>query len=112
MQIVTHAQGFPMTDTLDEHVRVRLHFALDRIGDRIRRVEVRMSDINGPRGGADKRCQVQVHLDAMPDVVIEDTHTDLYAAIDRAADRASRAVVRHLERRRDNFRRPDLPPAA
>jgi ribosome-associated translation inhibitor RaiA len=38
------------------------------------------------------------------DVIIEDTQANLYAAIDRAADRASRAVTRKLVRLRNNNR--------
>ena len=37
-----------------------------------------------------------------PNVVIEDTEADLYVAIDRAADRAERAVTRRLERLREH----------
>ena len=104
MQIVTQTHGFALTTALRHHVRQRLHFAFDRIGDRIRRVVVRLSDINGPRGGADKRCQLQVHLDQLPEVVIEDTQSDLYAAVDRAAERAARTVARRLSRERAHQR--------
>lgn len=106
MQIVTHAHGFAMTDVLNHHVRRRLHFALDRIGDRIRRVVVRLSDINGPRGGADKCCRIRIHLDKLPEVVIEDTQSDLHAAVDRAAERAARTIARRLARRREYLPRP------
>ena len=108
MQIVTLTHGFPLTDGLRHHIRQRLHFAFDRMGDRIRRVVVRLSDINGPRGGADKRCQLQVHLDQLPEVVIEDTQSELYAAMDRAAERAARTVARRLSRERAH-RRDGLP---
>ena len=59
---------------------------------------MRLSDINGPRGGEDKRCQLQVSLAGLPDVVVEDTEADLYFAIDRAADRVGRSVMRKLDR--------------
>lgn len=111
MQIVTRANGFDLTDALRHHVRQRLHFAFDRIGERIQRVLVRLSDVNGPRGGADKRCQIQIHLDKLPEVVIEDTQSDLYAAVDRAAERAARTVTRRLSRERAH-RHDRLPPAA
>jgi ribosome-associated translation inhibitor RaiA len=62
---------------------------------------VRLSDVNGPRGGEDKRCHIEVRLRGMPDVVIVDTEADLYVAIDRATERAGRALVRRLERRRE-----------
>jgi len=65
---------------------------------------MRLSDINGPRGGLDKCCHLQVKLDRLQDVVIEDIEADLYIAIDRAANRAGRTVRRRLDRRRDRAR--------
>lgn len=100
MQIMTRAKGFALTDALHHHVKQRLHFAFDRIGARVRRVVVRLSDVNGPRGGADKRCQLQVQLDQSPDVVIQDTQGDLYVAVDRATERAASTVARRLSRKR------------
>ena len=59
------------------------------------------SDINGPRGGDDKRCQLRIPLTRMRDVIIEDTAADLYQALDRAIDRASRTLERRLSRQRE-----------
>jgi ribosome-associated translation inhibitor RaiA len=90
MQIDIQTRDFSLTDALHSHAERRLRFALTCCDDHIRRIVMRLSDINGPRGGADKRCHLQVVLDGLPDVVIEDIETDLYAAIDRATDRAGR----------------------
>ena len=106
MQIEIHAHGFTTTEALYEHVTKRLQHALGCCADRISRVMVRLSDINGPRGGVDKRCQIQVRLATLADVVIEDTQADLYVAIDRATERAARTVVRHLARQRRPVRSP------
>ena len=110
--------GFPITAALSDHARRRLRFGLTRHGDRIQRVVVRLGDENGPRGGVDKFCRIQVYLIDAPVVVIQDIGPDLYAVIDRAADRAGRLVVKHLDRSRDSGRRvggddaPPLPPEA
>lgn len=106
MQIDIQSRNFPLTSALQEHVERRLGFALSTRDEHILRIVVRLSDINGPRGGADKCCHIQVILPHLPDVVIEDTEVDLYAAIDRAADRAGRTVGRRLERHRDKGRSP------
>lgn len=98
MQIDIQSRGFTLTDSLLDYARRRLHFAMAYCGDHIKRVVIRLSDINGPRGGADKRCHVQVVLTGMPDVVVEDTEVDLYDAIDRAIDRSSRTVERKVGR--------------
>jgi ribosome-associated translation inhibitor RaiA len=79
----------------------RMAFALGRFGARVSAVTVWLSDANGPRGGVDKICQAQVALATGPPVRVEDTDSDLYAAIARSADRVGRAVARDLARRRE-----------
>ena len=104
MQIDIQARNFSLTAALLGHVKRRLRFALSTKDDHIQRVVIRLSDINGPRGGEDKCCHIQVVLPHLPDVIIEDTEEDMYIAIDRAADRAGRTVGRRLARHRDRDR--------
>jgi ribosomal subunit interface protein len=108
MQIDIQSRNFSLTDALRNHSEHRLHSALSCCSDHIQRVEMRLSDINGPRGGEDKCCHVQVVLAGLPDVVIEDVETDLYVAIDRATDRAGRTVVRKIERQQTLFKQGNL----
>jgi ribosome-associated translation inhibitor RaiA len=96
MVIAIQSRGFSMTEAIEEHVQRRLGFTLSRGVGRVQRVSVKLSDINGPRGGVDKRCLIQIKLGGLPQVVVEDVQPDLYAAIDRAASRAGRAVMRRL----------------
>ena len=108
MQIQIQARQFPLADALRSHAEWRLRFALTYFDNRIQRVVMRLSDINGTRGGKDKRCHLQVVLKGLPDVVIEDTEADLYIAIDRAADRAGRTIERRLTRQRELARSSGL----
>ncbi|MBS1819320.1 MAG: HPF/RaiA family ribosome-associated protein [Acidobacteria bacterium] len=76
----------------------RLEFALGRFAGRVRTLTVRLKDLNGPRGGPDKHCQIAVRLERPRRViVIEDVDTEPEAAISRAAERASRAVARAIQ---------------
>lgn len=101
MRITIQSHGFILTEALRAYVEQRLRAALGWSGTRLRKLVVSLSDINGPRGGIDKRCKIQVQLSGGKDVVIEDTEADMYTAIDRAAERADRAVVRRVERLRN-----------
>jgi putative sigma-54 modulation protein len=96
MQIAIQCRGFPLTDALKNHTHTRIGFTLSHAVHRIRRVGVRLSDLNGPRGGVDKCCLIEVRLDGLPSVVIEDIQSDMYTAIDRAVGRAGRTVMRRL----------------
>ncbi|MBA2660933.1 MAG: HPF/RaiA family ribosome-associated protein [Bradymonadaceae bacterium] len=100
MRIDIHASGFALTDSIETHLQRRIAFALDRLRGRIRCVSVKLSDINGSRGGIDKRSQLQVQLTDASDVVVADVQRDLYVAMTRAVDRAAAAIVRRLGRLR------------
>jgi ribosomal subunit interface protein len=98
MNIAIQSNGLVLTEGLRAYVHRRLQTSLGWA--LTRRLAVWLSDINGPRGGRDKRCKIQISLDNGKTVVIEDTEEDMYAAIDRAADRADRALARQLARSR------------
>ena len=112
MQIDIQARGFKLTEGLREYVERRLSFVFSSTRRSVRRISVRLSDENGPRGGDDMRCRMQVSLAAASSVVIEDTETNLYVAIDRAADRIGRVVARRIERVRKNRRSSRLIPGS
>ncbi len=101
MQIVIKASNFTLTDALRDHAERRVRFALTFFCTHIQRIVMQLSDINGPRGGVDKCCNLRVVLAGLNDVVVNDIETDLYVAIDRASNRAGRTVRRQLARRRD-----------
>lgn len=109
MQMQIYADGLELTGGLRAYAKSRFVFALDRARHAIRQVTIRLSDVNGPRGGQDKRCKVQISLPQGRDVLIDDLDADLYAAIDRAADRAGHTVSQRLARRRDHRHGPRAP---
>jgi len=101
MQIDIRARMIEVDEALRVHVDRRLRFALGRFGERIVKVTVRFEDANGARGGVDKQCKIDIALRPSGNVLVEDIDADLLAVVDRAADRAARAVERDLQRRRD-----------
>jgi ribosome-associated translation inhibitor RaiA len=106
MNIDIQARDFQLTEALESHIRRRLDFALSPRYEQIQQIQVRLGDINGPRGGADKCCHLHIVLPRLPDVVVDDTELDMYLAINRAIDRAGRAVSRRLSRQRVRSQRP------
>jgi ribosomal subunit interface protein len=107
MQLDIQARSFSLTTALQNYAEMRLRSSLTCFSENIQQVDMRLSDINGPRGGSDKRCQVRIILAGLPDVVVEDTQADLYLAINRSVERAGRTVRRRLNRSRNMHRQPD-----
>ena len=73
---------------------------LGKFATSIERISVRVTDMNGPRGGVDQVCSVKVVLSGLPSVVIERRHAALHAAFDDALHAMERAVRRSVRRRR------------
>jgi putative sigma-54 modulation protein len=84
----------PVSDGLRGHVGRRLSSALGRRREHIHDVQVRLSDVNGPRGGMDKRCRIVVSGAQGGVVAAQGAAPNFYQAVDAAAERAARAVRR------------------
>ncbi len=100
MRIQLESQGFDVTPPIRGHVDDQLAFHLSNFSAHVSAVNVYLSDINGPRGGPDKRVVIDVNLARLGGVTVEQTREDLYAAVTQASRQAGRAVRRTLGRAR------------
>ena len=105
MQIDIQARRFSPTRSLRRYTERRIRFALTRFEERIQRISMWVADVNGPKGGRDKQCRLQVVLIGNTDIIIEDTQTNPYVAINRAIERAVRSLVRMRGRQRSRMQR-------
>jgi ribosome-associated translation inhibitor RaiA len=96
MRIDIRAKNIDLSPSLRTYIQRRIGFALGARDSQIQNVQVMLSDINGPKGGPDKRCRILLRLAGLKDIVIEDVQSELRVAIDRAASRASHTVARRL----------------
>jgi ribosome-associated translation inhibitor RaiA len=83
-----------------EYVARKLGMKLGKFASSIERVSVRVTDVNGPRGGADQRCRVKVVLSGLPSVVVERQDATREVAIDTALRATEESVRRVIRRRR------------
>jgi hypothetical protein len=78
---------------IEEQVRQRLA----RFEERITDVEIHVSDVNGPRGGAaDLRCTLEARVNGVPPVAVSDNGATVDRAILGAAKKAARALDHQL----------------
>jgi putative sigma-54 modulation protein len=106
MKIEVRFRGMASSDALRDYIARRIHFQLSRFNGEVGSVVVRIGDINGPKGGADKHCHVTVRGRALGSVTIKELSADAYSAVDAAIERAAHAAGRELERGRSG-RRPE-----
>lgn len=97
MQVLFRTRD-PECSRLRDQVERRVRFVLRRLGWKVPRAEVQLSDLNGPRGGSDKRCQLELKTEGRGRVVVSSVAKDWRTALDEALARAVRTVLRKLKR--------------
>lgn len=99
------ARSLNWTDELRDKVERSILFALDRYRTQVKYVSVYLADVNGPKGGVDKICQITADLDRGNPVLILEKGSEIELMVNRAVTRLSYRVGRKLQRRRQ----PALP---
>lgn len=79
-----------VADRIEEHVRHRLA----RFADRLTRIEVHVSDVNGRKHGADDKCTIEARPRGGRPIGV----TGKAADVDAAARIAANTLVERLER--------------
>ncbi len=72
-------------------------FALSRFGEQIQHVTVLTEDVNGPRGGIDKRCVARATLQRQGTVEVSQQAAEFGEGFARIARRLGHSVARKLK---------------
>ena len=97
MQVLFEARD-PEGAPLREVAIRRARFVMRRLSWLVPRARICLSDDNGPRGGVDKRCQIELSTQHAGVLVVTTVARDWRTALDGALARATRAVLRRLRR--------------
>ena len=103
MQIIFESRD-PEGSLLRDTAERRLRFVMRRLSWLVPRATLHLSDVNGPRGGIDKCCQVELKTEHAGTVVITAKARDWRSAINDAMARAARAVLRAWRRSQEQTR--------
>jgi ribosome-associated translation inhibitor RaiA len=100
MKISIRFLGLPPSDAVRWFVERQAVHHLSRFGHEVQAVEVRMRDVNGPRGGEDMECTVIAKGSRIRSAAISELSGDMYQSVATAIARLARTVARSLERAR------------
>jgi hypothetical protein len=98
------ARGLRLTKTHGREVRRILTSALGRLAHRVRIVRVWLEDVNGPRGGVDNLCRIDIEFRRRGVISVSASASDELAAAAKAARRARELIDRRVKKRRSRSR--------
>jgi putative sigma-54 modulation protein len=95
--LLTHAR-VALPEVTRESIEERLRHTLAPFGTRISRAEIRLDDVNGPRGGVGLRCSIDVLFAGGDRVRIEQDAAEVLEAVRRIMPRVAHRVRQHVGR--------------
>jgi hypothetical protein len=78
----------------------RVRSVLHRLQGQVQQARVSLRDINGPKGGVDKECQITLTTDGHGTLVIVSKAEHVQGALNLALQRATHALARLWQRKR------------
>jgi hypothetical protein len=105
MELFVRGHGVKMNAALSGFCRRIVGGGLNRLRGGVRRVLVRLEDVNGPRGGVDKHCRLVLALTDGRSLVVDSAAADVYGAVVEATHRAKQSLARRLARLKTSRRR-------
>jgi hypothetical protein len=104
IHFTVHARGLELSDSHRRAIRRILASALGRFSRRVGTIRVWLEDVNGPRGGTDIRCRIEVDFRPRGSITVSALAIDEYTATARAAARARELVDRRVKKFRSRRR--------
>jgi ribosomal subunit interface protein len=90
---------FDSSPALDQHIARRLDSALRTHERHIQRVDIRLSDANGPRKGPDDKITlIEIALKPFGEIVARGESEDVYKSVTTATARVKQALSRYAGR--------------
>ena len=98
MTVSIRLRAIDATKELREEVERSLAFAVDRFEAQVEHVSIYLADLNGPKGGSDKLCQITATLRSGVRVQILNKGSEILAGVRRATSRLGHQIGRSVQR--------------
>jgi putative sigma-54 modulation protein len=106
MRLSITGRGLELDPELRSDLERRFRLGLGSWSSRIRRASVYVEDVNGPKGGLDRRCTIDASLVPAGLATVAGLGTTCEAAVRSATRRLVRRMRDEMQRRRMSMRSP------
>ncbi len=90
----------PLTQEVREQAERDIGFAFSRFADSIESVDMLVEDVNGSKGGEDKKCNIKVRLVPSGTHFVEGMQVDLSALVHNTISRMAGSIQKEVDKRK------------
>lgn len=98
MKIDIQAQKLKLGQTFKQNVKVKIRRLFQHNSDDVNRINITVADVNGPKGGEDKVCKVNVSVGGGQNILVSARDSSAYKAVTQAVKKASATLSRQRQK--------------
>ena len=99
MEVIIRSKTSEINQSLQNHIERRIDFALGRFSPLIDFIKVDLIDLNGPKGGLDKHCEIKVKFIRHGLIIGKATDVAFELAASHGVERAASQVKKSFKHR-------------
>ncbi|MCC6932923.1 MAG: HPF/RaiA family ribosome-associated protein [Deltaproteobacteria bacterium] len=101
MKINIWSNNLKITDRVKFVAERRLNFALHAFKNKIRDVDVFLTDLKGAQDGRSRLCRLTINFKSSGHIIVNDHEKRFAMAITKAAERVKMTMSRKMDKKRD-----------
>ncbi len=101
MKIDIQAKQLKLGQTFKHNIKVKIRRLFQHSIEHIDHINITVADINGPKGGEDKVCKINVSVGGMPNILVSAREASAYKAVTQAIRKASASLNRQRQKARN-----------
>tara|TARA_R110002110_G_scaffold355224_2_gene564891 strand:- start:66 stop:410 length:345 start_codon:yes stop_codon:yes gene_type:complete len=100
MDVTLDTRNVAVPPTYKSRLARRVSSFFIRFDHSVRRLHVTLKDVNGPRGGKDKVCQMNIELTDGNQIIVQERSNRFVRAMGLCTKRARNLVARQIKKKR------------
>jgi putative sigma-54 modulation protein len=98
MYLNINTQNITLSGELRNKIRAKFALLLQTDQHKIQSIQLTLTDINGPKGGQDKQCQIRLNLSGIPSILISQRQSSMSKAFSCAYSKLTNTLRRKLSK--------------
>lgn len=110
MHLTISSQNVEISTEQRQHIAEKARKSLTRLVNRIEGVRVKFIDVNGPKGGRDTQCKLQISVNKQQSVQVSAVQNNVFQAFAKALSTAKQVLKSRIARQQSQRSKTPLLP--
>ena len=108
MQVLIHTSNVTLSKQARKLIKNKILSSLQRFDNGVKQVDLYLKDVNGPKGGVDKECTINIKADNQNLLIVRSKAASIFSVVKQCAVKSKLLLANRSKRKTAQRRKPVL----